>query len=50
LRLIIDEKPVYVGLHCAVHNLNLLTNDVVSSVSKAIKFFTILQDACKFSW
>ena len=31
-------------VHCAAHNLNLVINYTVSSVSEAVKFFTILQD------
>jgi len=35
-------------VHCAAHNLNLVINDAVGSVSETIKFFTILQDIYKF--
>lgn len=47
-KLINDEQPNALFVHCAAHNLNLVINDAVSSVPEAVKFFTILQEVYKF--
>ena len=48
-RLIIDMCTSLVPfVHCASHNLNLVTNDAVSSIPRNEKFFTILQELFTF--
>ena len=49
-RLIKDMRPSspVPFVHCASHNLNLVINDAVKSISQNEKFFTILQNVFNY--